>query len=74
MDSAFKEHAGAKEVRVPWHVKEKYVHFAHTLNGTAIAVPRTLVALLETYQRPDGTVEIPDVLRKWLPGNMKYLS
>jgi seryl-tRNA synthetase len=35
---------------------------AHTLNGTAIAVGRTIIALLENGQREDGTVELPDVL------------
>ena len=34
----------------------------HTLNGTACAVGRTLIALLETHQRPDGSVELPGVL------------
>jgi seryl-tRNA synthetase len=35
----------------------------HTLNGSGLALPRTVAALLETYQQPDGTVTIPDVLR-----------
>ena len=34
----------------------------HTLNGTAVAVGRTLIALLENGQREDGTVELPEVL------------
>lgn len=37
----------------------------HTLNGSGLALPRTLIALLETYQRPDGTVTIPEVLRPY---------
>jgi len=37
----------------------------HTLNGSGLALPRTLIAILETCQRPDGTVEIPEVLRPW---------
>ena len=36
--------------------------FVNTLNGTAIAVGRTIIALLENHQRADGTVEIPEVL------------
>ena len=36
--------------------------FVHTLNGSALALPRLVVALLETYQRPDGSVRLPDVL------------
>ncbi|KAJ2399597.1 seryl-tRNA synthetase, partial [Coemansia sp. RSA 2559] len=37
--------------------------FVHTLNATAVAVPRLVVALLESFQRPDGNVVVPDVLR-----------
>ena len=37
----------------------------HTLNGTAVAVGRTMIALLENGQREDGSVEIPDVLHAW---------
>ena len=36
--------------------------FVHTLNGSALALPRLMVALLETYQRPDGSVRLPPVL------------
>jgi seryl-tRNA synthetase len=38
----------------------------HTLNGSALAFARTIACLLETHQRPDGSVEIPDVLRTYL--------
>lgn len=40
----------------------------HTLNGSGLAVGRTLVAVLEQYQRADGTVEIPEALRPWMGG------
>ncbi len=40
----------------------------HTLNGSGLAVGRTLVAVLENYQRSDGTVEVPDVLRPYMGG------
>jgi len=39
--------------------------FLNTLNGTAIAVGRTIIALLEIHQRADGTVRVPDVLQRW---------
>jgi seryl-tRNA synthetase len=42
--------------------------FPHTLNGSALAVPRTLDAVLETYQRADATVDVPDVLRPYMAG------
>ena len=38
----------------------------HTLNGTAIAVGRTLIAILENYQQADGSVVVPEVLRPWV--------
>ncbi|GBC71801.1 Serine--tRNA ligase [Candidatus Calditenuaceae archaeon HR02] len=48
------------------HVEEtKYVH---TLNSTAIATERTIVAILENYQRRDGSVEIPEVLHPYMRG------
>lgn len=40
--------------------------FVHTLNGSALAFPRTIAALLEHHQRPDGTVVVPDALRSYL--------
>jgi len=40
----------------------------HTLNGSGLALPRTLIAVLENYQQADGTVVIPEVLRPWMGG------
>jgi seryl-tRNA synthetase len=40
----------------------------HTLNGSGLAVGRTLVAVLENYQRADGSVEVPQVLRPYMGG------
>ena len=40
----------------------------HTLNGSGLALPRTLIAVLETYQQSDGSVVIPDVLLPWMGG------
>jgi len=42
--------------------------FVHTLNGSGLAVGRTVVAILENYQREDGSVEIPEVLRPYMKG------
>jgi len=38
----------------------------HTLNGSGLALARVVAALLETYQRPDGTITVPEVLRPYL--------
>jgi seryl-tRNA synthetase len=43
----------------------KGTRFVHTLNGTAIAVTRAMIAILENYQQADGSVVIPEALRKW---------
>ncbi|HSP54546.1 MAG TPA: serine--tRNA ligase [Dehalococcoidia bacterium] len=40
----------------------------HTLNGSALALPRTLIAVLENYQQEDGTILVPDVLRPYMGG------
>ena len=40
--------------------------FVHTLNGSALAFPRTIACLLEHYQRPDGSISVPEVLRPYL--------
>lgn len=45
--------------------------FVHTLNGSGLAVGRTLVAVLENYQQEDGTVVIPEVLRPYMGGKTK---
>lgn len=42
--------------------------FAHTLNGSGLGMPRTLIAVLENYQQADGTVVVPEVLRPWMSG------
>ncbi len=45
---------------------EKGTHFVHTLNGTAIAISRALIAILENYQQADGSIDIPPPLRAWV--------
>ncbi|MBI4200834.1 MAG: serine--tRNA ligase, partial [Chloroflexi bacterium] len=40
--------------------------FVHTLNGSGLALPRTMIALLETYQQADDSVVIPEVLRPYM--------
>jgi seryl-tRNA synthetase len=42
--------------------------FVHTLNGSGLGLPRTLIAVLETYQQADGSVTVPEVLRPWMGG------
>ncbi len=42
--------------------------FVHTLNGSGLALPRVIIAILENYQQPDGTVIVPEVLRPYMGG------
>jgi seryl-tRNA synthetase len=48
--------------------KDSKTDFVHTLNGSGLAVGRTLVAILENYQQPDGSVVVPDALRQYMGG------
>ncbi len=50
------------------------VNFVHTLNGSGIAVGRTMVAILENYQEKDGSIVIPDALRPYIDGLQKISS
>ena len=47
---------------------QKGTQIAHTLNGSALAVPRVWAAILENYREPDGSVVVPDVLRPYMRG------
>ena len=59
----------ARRAMIRYRSKEKEkVNFVHTLNGSGLAVGRTLVAILENYQQKDGSVVIPDVLRPYMGG------
>jgi len=40
----------------------------HTLNGSGLALPRTMIALMENYQQPDGSIEVPEALRSYMGG------
>jgi seryl-tRNA synthetase len=49
----------------------KKSEFVHTLNGSGVALARTVVAILENYQQPDGSILIPEALRPYLDGQDK---
>ena len=58
----------ARRSHIRYRDKQGKVHFAHTLNNTAVATPRILVSFLECHQLSDGTVNIPPKLRPYLKG------
>ena len=47
--------------------------FVHTLNGSGLALPRTMISVIENYQRADGTIEVPEPLRAYM-GGMEHIS
>lgn len=47
---------------------DKKPRLVHTLNGSGLAVGRTLVAVLENYQQADGRIQVPEVLRPYMGG------
>ena len=48
--------------------------FVHTLNGSGLAVGRTLIAVLENYQRDDGSIVLPDAIRPYMSGDQMIAS
>jgi seryl-tRNA synthetase len=48
--------------------EEKATRFLHTLNGSGLAVGRTLIAVMENYQQADGSIVVPEVLRPYMGG------
>ena len=55
----------ARRARIQYRDEEGKLQFVHTLNGSGLAVGRTVAAILENYQNADGTVTIPEVLRPY---------
>jgi seryl-tRNA synthetase len=57
----------ARRLNIRYRTKgEKGTHFAHTLNGTAVAISRALIALMENHQLSDGSIKIPKALVPWI--------
>ena len=56
----------ARRANIRFRDEDGKVKFVHTLNGSGLAVGRTFAAVLENYQREDGSIEIPHVLRKYM--------
>lgn len=63
----------ARGLNIKLKRKDGTKEYLHTLNGTAIAVTRCLIAIMENYQESDGSITIPKVLRKYLPLSQKRI-
>ncbi|MCM8799771.1 MAG: serine--tRNA ligase [Candidatus Omnitrophica bacterium] len=58
----------ARRANIRYRTKDKKLDYVHTLNGSGVALARTLICILENYQQKDGSVIIPEVLRPYLDG------
>ncbi|HVU11556.1 MAG TPA: serine--tRNA ligase, partial [Phototrophicaceae bacterium] len=59
----------ARRANIKYRLKDsKKTQYVHTLNGSGLATPRVIIAILENYQQADGSVIIPEVLRPYLGG------
>ena len=56
----------ARRAKIRFKDEEKKNRLVHTLNGSSLAVGRTLIAIMENYQQKDGSIVVPDVLRPYL--------
>ena len=52
-------------------INAKGTAFVHTLNGSGLAVGRTMIAIMENYQQKDGSIIVPEVLRTYMGGLKK---
>jgi seryl-tRNA synthetase len=64
----------ARRARIRMKSGKDKPRFLHTLNGSGLALPRVMIAVLETYQQPDGSVVMPPVLRPYLGGLERITS
>ena len=62
----------ARYLDLRYRMPDGGIAVAHTLNGTAVATSRAIVAILENYQQADGSVAIPEVLQPYM-GGMKEI-
>ena len=58
----------ARRANIRYRDGKGKIHFVHTLNGSGLALPRIVVAILENYQQADGSVIVPEVLRPYMRG------
>jgi seryl-tRNA synthetase len=58
----------ARRANIRYRTEDGKVEFAHTLNGSGLALPRVIIAILENYQQADGSVLVPEVLQPYMGG------
>ena len=60
----------ARRAKIKFRTKHR-TDYVHTLNASGVATPRTFIAILETYQNPDGSLTVPEVLRPYMDGKKR---
>ena len=58
----------ARRANIKYIDAEGRKDYLHTLNGSGLGLPRTLIAVMETYQQADGSIRVPEVLKPWMGG------
>lgn len=57
----------ARRLNIRYQKKDGEMEIIHTLNGTALAIGRILIAIIENYQQKDGSIKVPEILQKYVP-------
>ena len=58
----------SRRLNLRYQIEKGDNHYAHTLNATALAIPRIIMAIIENFQKTDGSVELPSVLHPYMHG------
>src|SRR5699024_2727567 len=58
----------ARRANIRYRTESGKPAFLHTLNGSGLAIPRVMLAIMENYQQEDGTIVVPEVLRPYMGG------
>lgn len=66
MSNSFMGDFQSRRLKIRYKAKDGSIKFCHTLNNTAVASPRILVAIMENYQQADGSIRVPDVLQPFM--------
>lgn len=64
----------ARRLNIKVQRKNGEKEYLHMLNGTAVAISRALIAIIENFQQADGSVKVPEVLRKYMPGGTDVIK
>lgn len=58
----------ARRADIRYRKRDGTKDYVHTLNGSGVALPRTIIAIIENYQQPDGSITVPNILRAYMGG------